>query len=402
MEKNIKSFRIPRFSELRKIVLLLFLIPLTVFAQISWTKTQTIPSTYRPAMCWTGNQLIVVALWGAIRTSPDGNTWTNQVSGSSRTLRDVAGSTSMVIAVGDSGTILTSPDGIDWTARNSGCIRTLSRVRQTGAQWTAVGDSGTILTSPNGIDWTSQTSGTFRALYGIAWTGSQTVVVGDVVILTSPNGSGWTAHDSIFYPTTMTFGLYDVVWTGTRLVAVGANKTELSSENGIDWVKHDTVGYVNHIIWTGKAVVGSGNPGVMISPDGLTWTWQSIGSNLTLSCIAFTGSQFVVLALSADEFVSPEDLSGVVEKSRYTPLARVSLVLRNNGESVVAFLPENLNGEAVDITVFSIGGKVVSQQRDVMVSRGYRCDINRFPKGVYTLAVRNKDCLISSTFMKIQ
>ena len=55
-----------------------------------------------------------------ILTSPDGITWTEQISGTSNNLAEVVYENGSFLVVGHSGTILTSPDGITWTARSSG------------------------------------------------------------------------------------------------------------------------------------------------------------------------------------------------------------------------------------------------------------------------------------------
>ena len=63
-----------------------------------------------------------------ILTSPDGITWTEQISGTSNNLENVIFENGSFLAVGYSGTILTSPDGITWTERDSGKSNYLSGV----------------------------------------------------------------------------------------------------------------------------------------------------------------------------------------------------------------------------------------------------------------------------------
>jgi hypothetical protein len=52
------------------------------------------------------------------------------------------------VAVGILGTILTSPDGVTWTERTSGTSRNLNSVTYGNGTFMAVGEYGTIVTSP--------------------------------------------------------------------------------------------------------------------------------------------------------------------------------------------------------------------------------------------------------------
>ena len=52
------------------------------------------------------------------------------------------------MAVGRGGAILTSPDGVTWTQRTSGTSRDLNGVAYGNGLFVAVGDFGIIFTSP--------------------------------------------------------------------------------------------------------------------------------------------------------------------------------------------------------------------------------------------------------------
>jgi hypothetical protein len=71
------------------------------------------------------------------------------------------------VAVGDGGAIRTSPDGVTWTPRDSGTTKNLHSVTWTGAQLVAVGEDGAVATSPDGATWTPRpapTSDSFTAV----------------------------------------------------------------------------------------------------------------------------------------------------------------------------------------------------------------------------------------------
>jgi photosystem II stability/assembly factor-like uncharacterized protein len=94
------------------------------------------------------------------------------------------------LAVGDD-VPLTSPDGITWTRQVSGAPYEpygLNSVAYSGKQYVSVGGYGDAFTSADGITWTSAFSHTVDSyLKSICWSGTQFVIVGwDGTIITSP------------------------------------------------------------------------------------------------------------------------------------------------------------------------------------------------------------------------
>ena len=79
---------------------------------IVWTPlpppTSSVSSDFLYGVTWAGTQFVAVGSWGTIFTSPDGATWTQQVS-TTNFLYDVAWSGTRLVAIGSSETILTSP-----------------------------------------------------------------------------------------------------------------------------------------------------------------------------------------------------------------------------------------------------------------------------------------------------
>jgi hypothetical protein len=125
---------------------------------------------------------------GTIVSSPDGQKWSEQTSGTSDHLEDVSFGNGVWVAVGSEGTILTSPDGKKWTRQDSGIRNNLSGITYGNGLFVAVGSEGTILISPDGRNWTKQNSGTTKHLHDIAYGNGLFVAVGDRVILTSRLG----------------------------------------------------------------------------------------------------------------------------------------------------------------------------------------------------------------------
>jgi len=76
---------------------------------VRFSTLQTFPfTTYVGYIVWTGTQFVAVGGSGAIMTSPDGTTWTQQTSGVSDNFTGIAWNGSKLVAVGVSGTIATS------------------------------------------------------------------------------------------------------------------------------------------------------------------------------------------------------------------------------------------------------------------------------------------------------
>ncbi len=164
-----------------------------------------------------------------------------------RNLNSVTQAEVHYVAVGDRGTILTSPDGCSWTPQLSGTSQTLYVVTWLGTQFVAVGERGTILTSPDGCSWTAQTSGTLCRLLGVASSDSQIVVVGNRgTILTSPDGRTWIKRPSGTGRT-----LFAVAWPGSQFVVVGNKGVLLTSSDGIIWSiqRYSPSPTVSSIVW---------------------------------------------------------------------------------------------------------------------------------------------------------
>jgi hypothetical protein len=133
---------------------------------------------------------------GTVITSPDGTTWTTRTSGTTNTLRAVAYSSTLFVAVGHAGTVITSSDGTTWITQTSGTTNTLYGVTYSPEEdlFVAVGFFGTVITSPDGTTWTTRTSGTTNNLWGVTYSSTDDlfVAVGNAgTVIISPDGINW-------------------------------------------------------------------------------------------------------------------------------------------------------------------------------------------------------------------
>jgi hypothetical protein len=80
-------------------------------------------------------------------TSPDGNTWTPQHSGTTQDLYDVDWSGSLFVVVGQNGTILTSFDGNTWTPQHPGTTQDIASIACSSSLFVAIDTSGMLTSS---------------------------------------------------------------------------------------------------------------------------------------------------------------------------------------------------------------------------------------------------------------
>ena len=264
-----------------------------------------------------------------IRTSLDGTTWS---SGGTVTgvLRAVAYSPTLKrwVALGNSGAFYQSTDGLTWTAGStvgSSSVDWLGVCWSTSAgKFVAVGVSGNVATSTNGTSWTTTTSysdtwtsvcwsatlgkfyaaGTGYVYYSsdaaswtrvavssgsnyIAWSSDlgTLVSVRDYGGRYSTDGTTWTSFS--YSPLT---GVKAVTWSPTLglFVTVGTGGVKIASPDGITWTNRST-GSEDLYGITEKAgpLVAVGTFGtIRTSTDGTSWTTRTSGTSATLYAVA--------------------------------------------------------------------------------------------------------------------
>ncbi|MBV9101090.1 MAG: hypothetical protein JOZ46_05370 [Candidatus Dormibacteraeota bacterium] len=208
-------------------------------------------------------------------------------------------------AVGKSGTILYSADQCDtWTQQTSGTTKTLNGV-STGrcscsAAW-AVGDDGTILHTSNlGSTWSAQVSGVKSQLLAVSFATSNdgwAVGTGGVILATTNGGTTWTKQKS---PTKRTLEGVAAA-DSTHAYAVGDDGVIVATSDGVTWTKQTThtstdLDSISTILdsppamfyspangdWHDAIAVGSGGLILMTQDGGATWTKSASGTKQNL------------------------------------------------------------------------------------------------------------------------
>jgi len=336
---------------------------------VSWTKHDDDFRASFAGVAYNGSsKYVAVGFSGAIAVSNDGTEWDKISHGTTRTLNDVTWNGSQYIAVGATGTVVTSPDGTNWTdySLTMAVIAPLTllpdllAVTWGNGQFVAAGGYGVIVTSPDGINWTKRysnlTIGNFR---DVIWAGSplNLFVVGGSKgkIFTSPDGIAWTerpaglsstqlisclawngsklvaagsglststrfvatSEDSIIWNVnSFTSQFRDIIWDGSRFMAVESGMTIYTSPDGDTWTLAVTsppsVSLLNGLVWDGSQYTAVGRV-VLHSSDGSTWTAQSMFTDNELNGITWNGdSQYVAVGehgtiLVAGEPHAPSD-----------------------------------------------------------------------------------------------
>ena len=111
---------------------------------------------------YVGNRFIAVGMYGAMISSPDGNTWTKIDSGTPFPITGVAYGNNLYVATAAK-TILSSADGVTWTSQEAIYPYSLSGVVYIEGQSTFVvlgaassGQIAGMLTSSDGTAWAAR------------------------------------------------------------------------------------------------------------------------------------------------------------------------------------------------------------------------------------------------------
>ncbi len=212
-----------------------------------------------------------------ISRSTDGQSWTVGPLESNTFGRSIAGHASTLVVVGSSTSISTN-NGISWTQPEALQYTYLNDVIRTATQYVAVGDSGKIFTSANGVAWTNRSLSEPSNLKAVAASPTMTVAVGgdlyssQAVIYSSPNGIAWTKR-----PIGVGNEIVDVVWTGSRFIALCSREVALLSTDGINWTQRNT--YLPLPSQSGLpsiiSLAADGTRAVAVGTDGLVLTSDS-------------------------------------------------------------------------------------------------------------------------------
>lgn len=292
---------------------------------------------------------VIVGWHGTIMTSPDGVSWTSQVSGVTSDLWGVVQGGGKVVAIGDSGVILTSTDGSNWSARPSTTTEDLYGITHADSTFVCVGSGGTILTSPDGSAWTQRVSGTTEDLNGVAYGAGKFVAVGqNGTIITSSDGTNWAtqAWTGALGPVQH---MRDVTHGNGVFVAVGSIGKLLTSPDGVTWTNRVvTSNYLMGAAFGGGSFVVAGfSRTILSSPDGITWTPRTCGTHGSgsLQSVDYCNGTFFIGeqggVYQSDPFTPPAP-SGLTA----TPLSTDSVKLQwqDNSSNETSFRIEQKTG----------------------------------------------------------
>jgi len=279
------------------------------------------------AFCRTGN----------IYTSPNGQVWTPQASGTTEPLFEatygggkfLASTGSGMLISSTNGTTWTAPavspssnvwllrfandrfflgnatgqlyssvNGTDWVPLTSGVGTRLTDLKYDGAgTYILVGDAGVIRKSADGVTWSGITINATPAvttnLIGVAFGNGRWVTVGsgtqlnsNVVLVSGDNGATWERRSGNLSPSALNGVAADITPTESRsIVAVGASGTVLRSTDGWEWTKIAGTGSsaYNEVVFTGSAYFAAGTGGaILTSADGTAWTGLTTGTTNNL------------------------------------------------------------------------------------------------------------------------
>ncbi|MFT6863984.1 MAG: hypothetical protein ACJAVK_002546 [Akkermansiaceae bacterium] len=188
---------------------------------------------------WTGSQYVVTRSLPSpgleapgIVTSPDGRSWTTEVTPPDLDLRAVAAGDGNIVAVGNGMAIVHSTNGRDWQKVEVAGAWDLADVSWSGSEFYAVGSLGVILASPDGLVWEMKSPGELQA---VTWDGSRYVAVSGPNVLESQNGNDWSplgVSDPGFSDE-----MADIHWKDGCFVAVGESGQAVTSTDGVVWTK---------------------------------------------------------------------------------------------------------------------------------------------------------------------
>lgn len=285
-------------------------------------------------VCFGEEEFVAVGANGTVLTSPDGEVWLNQESGTRITLNGVTHAAGRFVAVGDLGLILYSDDARSWQPADSPWFYHLNAVTWGNGLFVAVGEDTAILTSQDGMSWTlrgagalplnsvSYGNGVFLASGGVVadFATNPPQGVSPQILLRSTDGQTWSA---------VSLGIEGAVTAvgygfGKHIVAVGQRTTKyvLSSADGVNWSLNATFPVYDFEV---SAVTGDGSRlravfasrpwnshYSLVSDDGATWAFDQSARLASRNGLAVGAGRFVAVGSVRD--YNDYGLDGIVVK----------------------------------------------------------------------------------------
>jgi hypothetical protein len=144
----------------------------------------------------------------------------------------------LYVMVGAGGYIATSTDGQTWTQQASGTTADLWAVDYHNGKFIAGGSSGKVYVSIDAITWTEKNTGSSLAIEGVGY------YDGVYFAYTSAGGIRYSYDTTTWAPATRTGPsgkIVNSVWNGQKFIAYGADTLayKTTSLNGIEWTSED-------------------------------------------------------------------------------------------------------------------------------------------------------------------
>ena len=132
-------------------------------------------------------------------------------------------------------------------------------------------------------------------------------------IIASTDGIRWRVGNG-----TTDYDLYEVIWANGRFVACGGKFGDgfstlpvlgviLTSTDGFHWIERHRIDdlFVGGVVWDGGRFVATAGPTVLLSPDGMTWTEETLGEEISgLGDLVWDGSRYVAVGLAFGQIPS--------------------------------------------------------------------------------------------------
>lgn len=344
---------------------------------ISWTPQYSTDGTGPDlvGIAYGNNRFVVVGLYHALLTSPDGREWIKTPSGLE--LKAVAFGNGLFVGASDDHNLLTSPDGIDWTVRAS-----YPPIQYTGTRFyriafgngifAAIGsdteqEKDVVYTSSDGESWTAHmldTGERFYVINDICYGDNKFLIVGNSgYVYSSTDGDNWSAMQA--GPSSPGGGFlfmdrYGVAYGDGSFVSVGgyAKADIFSSPDGITWTRRESlvsdvlnyVASVNHTFLVGSAsgdVLQSARFDVP-TPNPFTFVDQT---NVPLSTV-LTSNAVTVSGMNAAAPISVIDGTYSINGGAYTDADGIV----NNGDTVTVRQTSSGSYSATTNATLTFGG----------------------------------------------
>lgn len=297
--------------------------PPTGAAGATWAPVAALPLTFNACrtnysgVATSGTRWVAVGDSGCIRSSADGDTWTEgsqPYTGFS--WADVIYASGRFVAVGTSGYSGVSTDGLTWTRSERTRLGVaLNAVVWTGSRYLAVSDTAAVpnyginlYTSTDGLNWTegkvtadAGASASLLKLVSVASDGNGTLVAvggtslnGRVAWRSTDGGSTWAYVGETFSNSTgFILGsggspATSVAYGNGTWVAIGGLADWAVSSDGIGWAtgkidpSEPVLTGINRVFFDGAQFIAVGRQKrIYTSPDGRTWTRRLVDATIS-------------------------------------------------------------------------------------------------------------------------